>query len=814
MKKELLFISAFLLSVLSGCVNETLQPESSKELKVSVSLASVQTKTCLGDDDDNDNDNVRQVYWSLGDAVSLNGYESLPLTDEQADKATAEFQLYNGSLPYKVIYPASICKEFTPDGMVTVDVPATQEYSSDSFGKGSAILYGYSDIEDSPVVLHNLCGAVKVSLNIQAGTTIKRAVLISNDKTVPVAGTFVIDPQTGAYTVSEGVKSISLNIDQVTVDANGQQSFYFTVPYGSYPAGFTVKFYDSDLRPMECSWLRDKDATNAGVNIAAGKLYEFNPVDFIPGKKEILTGEDWKYIAEQINAGKTDWKAAYLDGNTIRLGDDIVLPEGTPRIVANFTYELDGKGYSITNPSASDALIKTLPSGGVIRNLTMAGEMKTPDATKTLVEVAAFVHTISGGKIEDCVNEMVFNVDSKRVIFGAFARTFSAGEINRCVNNADMNITMDLASQKSDDLSSADFKGFGGGLVATCFEPTTGSPVFNDCVNNGDLNISVNTVGLGLARAGFAGVLGYISLKADAKYKEYYPILKNCTNNGDVTFSYVDNSANSKIQCSVGGIVGLSAALISTKSTSPTSDVKYGAISASAEHYHVEIENCTNTGRINNNATSSVTAAEFNSKIYTGGIAGALLGSSTNHAKIKNCTNTGEVVPYSVKVNPYSRASVCGVSGGILGLGGYVDIEGGVMNAKVGSAQTRSFATAGVIGLAVHKFSIKDMSVNADISMIQTDDKYTKNSHALAVTNNTEILKTDLSGSEITGCQFAGSFLISCSGTYNSAPVIPTEITHVTADDFPAGTNVVSKSYTKGGIVMENNTYWSNVNAQ
>ena len=777
---------------------------------MSVSLASVQTKTYLGEVDGN----VRQVYWSEGDAVSMNGFASDVLTADQAGKATADFKFYNGSVPYRVIYPASICKEFTPDGMVTVDVPATQEYSSDSFGKGSAILYGYSDVEGSPVVLHNLCGAVKVSLKSEAGAMIKRAVLISNDKTVPVAGTFVIDPQTGAYTVSEGVKSISLNIDQVTVDANGQQSFYFTVPYGSYPAGFTVKFYDSDLRPMECSWLRGKDATEAGVTIAAGKLYEFNPVDFIPGKKEILTGEDWKYIAEQINAGKTDWKAAYLDGNTIRLGDDIVLPEGTPRIVSNFTYELDGKGYSITNPSASDALIKTLPRGGVIRNLTMAGEMKTPDATKTLVEVAAFVHTISGGKIEDCVNEMVFNVDSKRVIFGAFARTFSAGEINRCVNNADMNITMDLASQKSDDLSSADFKGFGGGLVATCFEPTTGSPVFNDCVNNGDLNISVNTVGLGLARAGFAGVLGYISLKADAKYKEYYPILKNCTNNGDVTFSYVDNSANSKIQCSVGGIVGLSAALISTKSTSPTSDVKYGAISASADHYHVEIENCTNTGRINNNATSSVTAAEFNSKIYTGGIAGALLGSSKNQAKIKNCTNTGEVIPYSVKVNPYSRASICGVSGGILGLGGYVDIEGGVMNAKVGSAQTRSFATAGVIGLAVHKFSIKDMSVNADISMIQTDDKYTKNSHALAVTNNTEILETDLSGSEITGCQFAGSFLISCSGTYNSAPVIPTEITHVTADDFPAGTNVVSKSYTKGGITMSDNTYWSNVNAQ
>ena len=774
---------------------------------MSVSLASVQTRTYLGEVDGN----VRQVYWSEGDAVSMNGFASDVLTADQAGKATADFKFYNGSVPYRVIYPASICKEFTPDGMVTVDVPATQEYSSDSFGKGSAILYGYSDSEGSPVVLNNLCGAVKVSLKSEAGVTIKKAVLISNDKAVPVAGTFVIDPQTGAYTVSEGVKSISLNIDQVTVDAKGQQSFYFTVPYGSYPEGFTVKFYDSENWPMECSWLRDKDATEAGVNIVAGKLYEFNPVDFVPGKKEILTGEDWKYIAEQINAGKTDWKAAYLDGNTIRLGDDIILPEGTPRIVANFTYELDGKGYTITNPYASDALIKTLPSGGVIRNLTMAGEMNILDATKKYVEVSAFVYEINGGKIEDCVNEMAFNVDAIRVIFGAFARKFTVGELKRCVNKADMTIKMNLSSDNE-----ADPKSFGGGLVANCFQPKTGCPVFDHCVNEGDITISVETANKrGLSRAGFAGVLGSVELLSSEQYKDCYPILKNCTNRGNITLSFSDKDHLLKmpnVQYSLGGIVGLSAALSS--STSSYVAFAYAGISDSANHYHIHIEGCTNEGRINNNAISHTGGAEkINSKIYTGGIAGALLGSSTNHAKIKNCTNTGEVVPYSVNVNPYSRASICGVSGGILGLGGYVDIEGGVMNAKVGSAQTRSFATAGVIGLAVYKFSIKNMSVNANISMIQSSD-YTENNHALAVTNSTKVIKSDLAGSEISNCAFSGSFLTICSGKYNSDPVIPTEITHVTADDFPAGINVVSKSYTNGGIVMENNTYWSNVNAQ
>ena len=803
MKKGFLFISALSLLSVFGCVNEVYQPEEAKEVKVSVSLASVLTKTYLGELEGN----ARKVCWSEGDAVNLNGYPSVALTAEQAGKATADFKFYNGSLPYNMVYPASICKEFTQDGKVTVEVSATQEYSPTSFGKGAAILYGYSSTEGAPVELKNLCGAVKVTLSSVAGATISRALLISNDENVPLAGEFVIDPKTGEYSVLKGLKAVVLDIQQVDVAANGEQSFYFTIPYGSYPKGFTVKFYDGGGYPMECRWVGE------GVTIEAGKLYEFKPVEFVPGKKEILTGEDWKYIAEQINSSKTDWKAMYLDGNTIRLGDDIVLPEDTPQITKNFTYELDGRGFSITNHNATAALIKTLPAGGVIRNLTMAGEMKTPDATKPLVEIAAFVHTISGGKMEDCVNEMVFNVESCRVIFGAFARTFSGGELNRCVNNADMTIRMDLTSHEGLDMKKDDFKSFGGGLVATCFEPSSGCPQFNGCVNNGDLNISVRTATFGLARNGFAGILGYVSIKN----KDCYPILTDCTNNGDVTLSFEDTPGR-KIQYSVGGIVGLSAALMMEASTSPANDVKYGAISTTADHYYIKLENCTNTGRINNNAVSSVTSAEINTKVYTGGIAGTLLGSSTNHAKIINCKNTGEVVPYSVKANNYTRASICGVCGGFLGLGGYVDIEGGVMNAKVGTAESRSFATAGVIGLAVGKFSVKNMSVNANISMIQSSD-YTENNHALAVTNSTKVIKSDLAGSEISNCAFSGSFLTICSGKYNSDPVIPTEIKYVTAADFAADESVtpgvvVSGSYTKGGITMTGNTYWSNVNEQ
>ena len=766
-------------------------------MNVSVNLATVQTKTYLGEVEDG----RRQVYWSAGDAINLNGYESLPLTQEQAGKAAADFQFYNGALPYKVIYPASICGEFAADGTVTVNVPSMQEYSPSSFGKGSAILYGYSESEDEPVTLNNLCAAVKVSLKSSAGISIAKAAIVSNSSAAPVAGKFTINPMTGEYSVVEGLTSIMLDIQEVSLDGD-EQSFYFTLPYGEYPEGFTVKFYDSEKFPMECRWLSNSEN---GVKVEAGKLYEFKPVDFVPGKKEILTGEDWMYIATCINKADNSWKAAYLDDktNTIKLGADIILPEGTPQITKDFAYVLDGQGYTLTNNSATASLIKTLPASGAIRNLTIAGTMRSSSETAN-VELAAFVHTVSGGSIEDCTNEMVFDVSAKTVLFGAFARTITAGQIVRCVNNADMNIMMDVTKATTEDLKT--IKSFGGGLVATCFSPTA-LVLVEDCVNNGDVNVTIDAgTAAGVNRAGFAGIMGYVS----GSTTEKYPKLVNCTNNGNVQLSFVENvSSRAKAQYSVGGIVGLAAGVAAS-----ASGLNTGALSAvdSGKHCYMYLDSCTNTGRVQNNATSSGDSADPTIKIYTGGIAGTVIGlGEATPTKIINCVNTGEVVPYSVKVNHYQRAAICGVCGGFLGLGAYVDIEGGMMNAKVGTAETHSFATAGVIGLAWSKFSIKSLKVNANISRVQSTD-HTADNHALAVTNSTSKIKTDLTGSVISDCSFAGSFFIGTTGKYTDKPVVPTNVEYVTADDILSGAKIVSASYTKGGITMENNVYWTESN--
>ena len=342
--------------------------------------------------------------------------------------------------------------------------------------------------------------------------------------------------------------------------------------------------------------------------------------------------------------------------------------------------------------------------------------------------------------------------------------------------------------------------------MATCFSPTA-LVLVEDCVNNGDVNVTIDAgTAAGVNRAGFAGIMGYVS----GSTTEKYPKLVNCTNNGNVQLSFVENvSSRAKAQYSVGGIVGLAAGVAAS-----ASGLNTGALSAvdSGKHCYMYLDSCTNTGRVQNNATSSGDSADPTIKIYTGGIAGTVIGlGEATPTKIINCINTGEVVPYSVKVNPYQRAAICGVCGGFLGLGAYVDIEGGMMNASVGTAENHSFAVAGVIGLAWSKFSIKSLKVNANISRVQSTDHVADN-HALAVVNSTTKIKTDLTGSVISDCSFAGSFFVGTTAKYTDKPVVPTNVEYVTADDILSGAKIVSASYTKGGITMENNVYWTESN--
>ena len=444
----------------------------------------------------------------------------------------------------------------------------------------------------------------------------------------------------------------------------------------------------------------------------------------------------------------------------------------------------------------------------------MTGKMKTPDSDEDVVELAAFVHTMSGGKIKDCTNEMAFDVQSKRVKFGTFAVMAKAGELWGCVNNADVTIKMDIKS-----FTSGNVPAYGAGLIAACEDP---EDIINitGCTNNGDVVITLDNNKSGISKAGFAGIIGFVSGAVTDKY----PKLVDCTNNGHVSLAFVTPYIGiAKAQYSVGGIVGFSASLeeSATDKSGKAIPVGYSWISdTDADHSYICLENCMNTGNIRNNTTSAGSSEEYQVKVYTGGIAGTLIGLKGKHAEVRNCRNTGSVVPHTVEDGGirYGRSTICGVCGGLLGLGGYVDITGGEVNASVGTAGNYSFAVAGVMGVAISKFLIDGLDVNTSIQ--KATSYYSPSEHALAFTNMTDKINTDLGGSVISNCRFAGSLTISTNKSVKTVqyptiiaePAAAEEVNYITTANYSA--NLYPATYTKGGVTCNGNSYWSNPSQQ
>ena len=788
--KITLFISAALLLLVSGCTKEAEQQHSRQLTSVGVSLETLHTRTFL---DPNDSD-IRQVYWSEGDVVNINGSRSLPLGTGQAGKTVADFSCYSGKSPFSVIYPASVCvdRKYSENGTMTIEIPLNQEYSPTSFGKGAAILYGYG--EQTPVALQNLCGAIRVTVK-DASAKIRKAVLISNGNVDPVAGTFSLNPRTGECTAISGAYSIGLDItEDISLGAEGS-SFYFTVPKGDYIAGFTFRFYAEDGGVMECRWLDNKDLTDeSGLVIEGGKLYQFKPVDYTEGGLMILSAEDWVYIAEQINAGSDGWKKRYLNSSTnaLKLGADIILPDNTP-VIDEFAAILDGCGHTVTRQMKVVPLVKTLK--GAIKNLTVAGDVTE---CGKLAEYGAvpFVYDLQGGTLENCTNKLNMSITSGSAdaVFAGFVNTSEGGTIRNCVNEGNISLTANAASSTSPVV-------YGGGILASA-GVLSSQLLITGSRNKGTIYLKAefgaDAAAPGLKNVAVGGIVGKVNSGDADKYVK----VSGCDNENQLKLdcSATDVAKSATYQYSLGGIIGQAAVVLDNgKLANPVT---------AGGSFYVLLENCTNKSALYNNSISRCGSADIDGKVFTGGVVGSIFGLASKHAELKNCTNTGDVVPY---IGGFTRQAFPAVCGGLVGVGGYVDIKGGKVTASIGTSEAFSYAQGGIIGTALTKFSISGVDVSADILMAESKT-YTIGNYALAVTSSDKISSgwKALTGSVIETCRFKGSLAIT-TGSYSSSKLtVPPAGSAVMVSDSDFKDYLVGKSYTGPDMAVSDDNQYLN----
>jgi hypothetical protein len=193
---------------------------------------------------------------------------------------------------------------------------------------------------------------------------------------------------------------------------------------------------------------------------------------------------------------------------------------------------------------------------------------------------------------------------------------------------------------------------------------------------------------------------------------------------------------------------------------------------------------CDNAGTIYNCMVNASTPDQGANKVYTGGLAGALMGSSAKYVTIKNCTNTGDVFTYDIcsddvpKPAVVSKAPVyCAVLGGFIGFGGYLDMQECVVNCQIGNGKRPVVAWGGVIGYTVKPFKLKDLTLNYSgyFQRLSYGTTYKYNRAVIGVVPAaTDDLSSNISGSEISGYLKAAGVLKTAGDLKTEADVTKT----------------------------------------
>ena len=759
-----------------------------------------------------------KVYWSDGDKINVNGLSSLPLRVKEGEKSpTADFQLPSIQAPYYIVYPNDIVEgqEYDSDGTIAVQLPSVQAYSPTSFGSGAALMCGFSETLEG-AKLQNLCAAIRV--NIKGDDVIVDAKLASSSMQAPLCGAFRLAPKSGTLTAVDGKTELSLDIEEITLNDETGTDFFFTVPAGDYSEGLTFYFTrKGDRLQMQNVWL-------PMAPLQAGKLYSFNDVEYVPQAKDIETADEWDEFAAAMNSKNTTALEKYLHkGGIVRLGADIEV-ENLTSVTVQFPYIFDGNGKTIKRTAATSSLFEKLT--GEIRNLTLDGELNLSNA-----EDAPFVkHISAGAKMTGCTNNMNVNFDIKThcYVTGIAAvalRNDTEGlgglEISDCTNNGTITGTIDVSSA-SYNVAIAGILGDVRASVGN-FDYDV---VLTNCKNTAPITLSPKSgtgSTYGMTVCGVGGILAYVR---SAKSMT----LNNCDNSGAITVTadYIQSETGLKATpTAVGGIVGLGTGAGSNKLA--MSGVDFTLI------------DCDNTGTVYNCMVNASTPDQGANKVYTGGLAGALMGSSAKYATIKNCTNTGDVFTYDIcsddvpKPAVVSKAPVyCAVLGGFIGFGGHLDMQECVVNCQIGNGKRPVVSWGGVIGYTVRPFKLKDLTLTYSgyFQRLTTGTTYKYNRAVVAVVpaateedpaKTDDNIVPDISGSEITGYLKAAGVLKTATDLRTELDATPTtnlsstlgtslfnSVSKVTANLVNGGTADNNKTLMKGVTNTATINYSSN----
>ena len=720
-----------------------------------LTLSLEESRTHLGDKVVNeDGTSLYPLYWSEGDAISVNGEVSLPLSGVATDATSATFQFYKEvARPYCVVYPAKVG---AGEGTIyPVTFAATQPYTVGTFAPQAAPMYGYAAVladgeEEAPIQLNHLTGVLRLAIkgNGEKVTSIK----VKAEKGA-IAGAFTVDCTTGVLTPAEDASNtVTVTFAEPLVLGAEAQTVYLTVPAGSYGTflitvnteahqKMTVKF-SSDVKPINAGAVREfaEFAYAANTDDEEG-VFEIDSKDALIKFARLASSQNlYPYTSAKVTADIDmtgyDWTpiegfGAYeFDGGNFTIkGLNAPLFGTTSATIKNV--KLTDVNISFNTPNGSKGSLVNVFKGGSVTNCEVSGSISVTDPADEY-SYGGIIGLINGSaSVSELVNRcnVSASISNNQNIHvgGILGRAYAALEISNCSNYATVNIsgantaitriggiigyisTVGITAEDLNNYGVVTVTHAGGAdshVGGVCGSITANS-TFKNSYNRPNGKVSVNGAPGGSSTGGF---IGYSSGAVD---------LDNCHNcdsvkinlnntsqnmlggiiayNNNSTEKTIKNSSNSGVICALG---------------QTTNHVRAGGFSGYS-YSKTTIENSTNSGDV---------YIEMQSKAaFVGGFcgyAGSNVGTDlTNSGKItyagtatteavriggcygnasgtlSNLTNTGEIAVTGSAAKDYLYV------GGIVGLcSASVDIAENRGTLTLQGSAVKNYLAGGIVG--------------------------------------------------------------------------------------------------------------------
>lgn len=773
-----LMLVAFAATSVIACQKEMADmndvPSTGEVVTFSASVEDAETKTAIHYEDGVKN---FSTLFTSADVITVNGVRSMAnvLNEEtqeeeykegvkpSADQKSITFDVEGVTSPYFAVTGAHAKEYYAETNSYKLQVSGTgapQKYRTVADGQyisywnSADILAAYAERENDEQkeseALHFQHMSTFYAITIdKANSTVAdniKNVYVRQGNGDKIAGNWTLEFKGEDHTPTLTPLALSayISFDCGETGLAQGETMLIGIPAYNYENGliFTIK----DVNGKFASFKIEAEKTQHAAH--GGKIFTFKPA-FKPGAGVINSADDWNEFAAFVNnTPEKDWEIYRWIGdgsNTIKLGKDIVAEDLTP-ITAEFTYTFDGNGKTITRTAATKSLFKNV--SGEVKNLTVAGNLTLGDEGATLVDAL-----MPGGKVIGCTNEMTVTFElADHAYVGGLVKVMQGGTIENCVNKGDITVKVNV--------SAADKNAAVGGLLSQVNAGTETVSIKN-CKNTAAVVLapkSADDASFGMKVCGVGGILGWLRAVGTVT-------MENCDNEGNVTLSAesITSATGTKAySISVGGVLGLGAPYSTSDGTlsTPTADNGFDAT----------LLNCDNTGVVYNCGAvylSGSTAAkkQTNKRVFTGGLAGSLLGKSADHVVLNTCTNTGEVYTYDLTGEGAStQACYSSVCGGLVGFGGYLDMNKCIINCTMGNGKRAVMSYGGVIGCAVMPFNLtnSDVFVSGYYNRI---GNYQGNRALVAAVpvlfgttaTNTMNIAPNVAGSKITNCKIGGA---------------------------------------------------------